>query len=65
VMSLLGDQAIDLIRQPTLAGIATLVGLLVAAIGVSIGLQIFVSRRRDRAERARRPGRRLLRESVP
>jgi phosphatidylserine/phosphatidylglycerophosphate/cardiolipin synthase-like enzyme/uncharacterized membrane protein YdjX (TVP38/TMEM64 family) len=64
VMSLLGDQAIDLIRQPSLARIATLVGLLAVAIGVSVGLQIFVSRRRDRAEQ-RRPGRRLLRESVP
>jgi phosphatidylserine/phosphatidylglycerophosphate/cardiolipin synthase-like enzyme/uncharacterized membrane protein YdjX (TVP38/TMEM64 family) len=65
VMSLLGDRAIDLIRQPTLAGVATLFGLLAAAIGVSIGLQLFVSRRRDRAEQAQRPGRRLLHENVP
>ena len=65
VMSLLGDQVIDLIRQPTLAGVAALVGLLAAAVGVSIGLQIFISRRRDRAGQARRPGRRLLKESVP
>jgi phospholipase D1/2 len=64
VMSLLGDQAIDLIRKPSLTGITILVGLLALAIGVSVGLQIFISRRRDRAER-RRPGRRLLRESVP
>jgi phospholipase D1/2 len=64
VMSLLGDQAIDLIRKPSLTGITFLVGLLALAIGVSVGLQIFISRRRDRAER-RRPGRRLLRESVP
>jgi phospholipase D1/2 len=64
LMSLLGDQAIGLIQQPSALGIATLVGLLVLAIGISVGLQIFVSRRRDRAER-RRPGRRLLRESVP
>jgi phosphatidylserine/phosphatidylglycerophosphate/cardiolipin synthase-like enzyme/uncharacterized membrane protein YdjX (TVP38/TMEM64 family) len=65
VMSLLGDRAIDLIRQPSLAGIAALVGLLLVAIGISVGLQIFISRRRDRAERARRPGRRLVHESVP
>lgn len=64
VMSLLGDQAIDLIRQPTLARVATLAGLLALAIGISVGLQIFISRRRDRAEQ-RRPGRRLLRESMP
>jgi phospholipase D1/2 len=64
VMSLLGDQAIDLIRKPSLTGITILVGLLALAIGVSVGLQIFISRRRDRAEQ-RRPGRRLLRESVP
>ncbi|WP_119303763.1 VTT domain-containing protein [Dongia deserti] len=64
VMSLLGDQAIELIQRPTLKGVAILASLLVAAVGISIGLQIFVSRRRDRAER-RRPGRRLLRESVP
>jgi phosphatidylserine/phosphatidylglycerophosphate/cardiolipin synthase-like enzyme/uncharacterized membrane protein YdjX (TVP38/TMEM64 family) len=63
VMSLLGDQAIDLIRKPSLTGITILVGLLALAIGVSVGLQIFISRRRDRAEQ-RRPGRRLLRESV-
>jgi uncharacterized membrane protein YdjX (TVP38/TMEM64 family) len=65
VMSLLGDRAIDLIRQPSLAGIAALVGLLLVAIGISVGLQIFISRRRDRAGRARRPGRRLVHESVP
>ncbi len=64
VMSLLGDQAIELIREPTLMAVGTLVGLLALAIGISIGLQIFISRRRDRAEQ-RRPGRRLLRESAP
>lgn len=64
VMSLLGDQAMGLIQGPTFMGIATLLGLLALAIGVSVGLQVFVSRRRDRAER-RRPGRRPLRESVP
>jgi uncharacterized membrane protein YdjX (TVP38/TMEM64 family)/phosphatidylserine/phosphatidylglycerophosphate/cardiolipin synthase-like enzyme len=64
LMSLLGDQAIGLIQQPSLMGIATMGGLLALAIGVSVGLQIFISRRRDRAEQ-RRPGRRLLRESVP
>jgi hypothetical protein len=63
-MSLLGDQAIDLIRQPTLGGLATLIGLLAAAVGLSIGLQFFISRRRREAERTRRPGRRLLRESM-
>jgi phosphatidylserine/phosphatidylglycerophosphate/cardiolipin synthase-like enzyme/uncharacterized membrane protein YdjX (TVP38/TMEM64 family) len=65
IMSLLGDRAVTLIQQPTIGGVATLIGLLVAAIGVSVGLQLFISQRRDRAERARRPGRRLLREGVP
>jgi phospholipase D1/2 len=65
IMSLLGDRAITLIQQPTLGGVATLAGLLVAAIGIAVGLQIFISRRRDRADRARRPGRRLLHESMP
>ncbi|HKP22290.1 MAG TPA: VTT domain-containing protein [Dongiaceae bacterium] len=60
IMSVLGDRAITLIQQPSLAGIAALIGLLVAAVGISVGLQMFISRRRDRAER--RPGRRLLRE---
>lgn len=63
LMSLLGDQATDLIQSPTLGGIAVLVGLLAGAIGVSVGLQVLVSRRRQ-SEQARRPGRRLLRESV-
>jgi phosphatidylserine/phosphatidylglycerophosphate/cardiolipin synthase-like enzyme/uncharacterized membrane protein YdjX (TVP38/TMEM64 family) len=62
VMSLMGDQAVDLIRAPSLRGVAILIGLLAAAIAVSVGLQIFVSRRRD--QRASRPGRRL-RESTP
>jgi phospholipase D1/2 len=65
LMSLLGDQAIGLIRSPTVGGVAVLVGLLAGAIGVSVGLQIFISRRRHKAEQVRRPGRRLLRESVP
>jgi uncharacterized membrane protein YdjX (TVP38/TMEM64 family) len=64
IMSLLGDQAIDLIRQPTLVGVATLIGLLAVAVGISIGLQLFISRRRRLAEQTRRPGRRLLRESM-
>ena len=63
IMSLLGDRAVTLIQQPTLGGVATLVGLLVAAIGISVGLQLLISRRRDRAQ-ARRPGRRLMRESM-
>ena len=62
VMSLLGDQAILLIRTPSLHGAAILVGLLAAAIAVSVGLQIFVSRRRDQAAR---PGRRLRPGTVP
>jgi phosphatidylserine/phosphatidylglycerophosphate/cardiolipin synthase-like enzyme/uncharacterized membrane protein YdjX (TVP38/TMEM64 family) len=65
IMSLLGDQAINLIRHPTLSGLAGLVGLLAGAVGISIGLQFFISRRRREAERTRRPGRRLLRESMP
>ena len=56
------EWSITLIQQPSLAGVAALIGLLAAAIGISVGLQIFISRRRDRAER--RPGRRLLRESM-
>jgi phosphatidylserine/phosphatidylglycerophosphate/cardiolipin synthase-like enzyme/uncharacterized membrane protein YdjX (TVP38/TMEM64 family) len=64
IMSLLGEQAIDLIRHPTLAGIAIVIGLLAAAVGISVGLQVFLSRRRGEAERKRQPGRRLLRESM-
>jgi phospholipase D1/2 len=64
VMSVLGDRAITLIQQPSLGGVAALVGLLVVAIGISVGLQMFISRRRDRADQTRRPGRRLLRESM-
>ncbi|HEV8389166.1 MAG TPA: VTT domain-containing protein [Dongiaceae bacterium] len=64
IMSLLGDQATSIIRHPSLGGIGLLVGLLAAAVGISIGLQVFISRRRAEAERGRRPGRRLLRESM-
>jgi len=64
IMSLLGDQAVGIIRNPTLSGVGILAGLLAAAIGVSVGLQVFVSRRRAEAERTRRPGRRLLHESM-
>jgi phospholipase D1/2 len=64
IMSVLGDRAITLIQAPSLAGVAALVGLLVIMVGISIGLQMFISRRRVRAEQARRPGRRLLRESM-
>ena len=64
IMSVLGDRAITLIEQPSLAGVAAMIGLLVVAIGISVGLQMFISRRRDRADQARRPGRRLLRESM-
>jgi phospholipase D1/2 len=64
IMSVLGDRAITLIESPSLAGVAALVGLLLVMVGISIGLQIFISRRRVRAEQARRPGRRLLRESM-
>jgi phospholipase D1/2 len=46
LMSLLGDNLIDLVRTPTLSGIAIVVGVLVAAIGLSIGLQALVTRRR-------------------
>ena len=65
IMSVLGDRAITLIQQPSLAGVAAMIGLLVMAIGISVGLQMFISRRRDRADQTRRSGRRLLRESVP
>jgi phosphatidylserine/phosphatidylglycerophosphate/cardiolipin synthase-like enzyme/uncharacterized membrane protein YdjX (TVP38/TMEM64 family) len=65
IMSVLGDRAISLIQNPTLGGVAALIGLLVIAIAVSVGLQILITRRRGRAERSRRPGRRLLRESMP
>ena len=64
IMSLLGEQAIDLIRNPTLGGIAIVIGLVAAAVAVSVGLQAFLSRRRGYAERTRRPGRRLLRETM-
>jgi phospholipase D1/2 len=64
IMSVLGDRAIVLIQQPSLAGVAALIGLLVAAIGISVGLQMFISRRRDRTDQTRRAGRRLLRESM-
>jgi uncharacterized membrane protein YdjX (TVP38/TMEM64 family) len=64
VMSVLGDQAVTLIEAPSAVGIATLIGLLVAAVGISVGLQIFISRRRDRLQNKRRPGRRLANESM-
>ena len=65
IMSVLGDRAITLIQNPSLGGMAALAGLLVVMVGISIGLQVFMSRRRNRAEQTRRPGRRLLRESMP
>jgi phospholipase D1/2 len=64
IMSVLGDRAITLIQQPSLGGVTAMLGLLVAAVGISVGLQMFISRRRDRADQARRSGRRLLRESM-
>lgn len=64
IMSALGDQAVTMIQHPSLGGVAALVGLLAAAVGISVGLQVFVSRRRGKAEEVRRPGRRLLRESM-
>jgi phosphatidylserine/phosphatidylglycerophosphate/cardiolipin synthase-like enzyme/uncharacterized membrane protein YdjX (TVP38/TMEM64 family) len=65
IMSALGDRAVTLIQQPTLGGVAALVGLLAAAVGISVGLHVFISRRRGKQEEVRRPGRRLLRESMP
>jgi uncharacterized membrane protein YdjX (TVP38/TMEM64 family) len=65
IMSLLGDEVVDLIRHPTFGGLAVLIGLLAAAIGVSVGLQFLVSRRREHADRARRAGRRLRDEPAP
>lgn len=65
IMSLLGDEVIDLIRHPTFGGLAVLIGLLAAAIGASVGLQFLVSRRREQAGRARPAGRRLRDEPVP
>ena len=46
LMTLLGDNLIDLVRAPTLSGIAIVAGVLVAAIGMSVGLQALVTRRR-------------------
>jgi uncharacterized membrane protein YdjX (TVP38/TMEM64 family)/phosphatidylserine/phosphatidylglycerophosphate/cardiolipin synthase-like enzyme len=46
LMSLLGDNLIGMIREPTLAGIATIIGVLAVAIGLSIGVQRVISRRR-------------------
>jgi uncharacterized membrane protein YdjX (TVP38/TMEM64 family) len=64
IMSALGDRAVSMIQQPSLGGVAALVALLAAAVGISVGLQVFVSRRRGKTEEVRRPGRRLLRESM-
>jgi hypothetical protein len=47
----------------TAVGIAAPVGLLLVAVGISVGLQKFISRRRDRLGRKRRPHRRLANES--
>jgi phospholipase D1/2 len=46
LMSLLGDNLIDMIREPTLSGIAIVVAVLAVAIGLSIGVQRVISRRR-------------------
>jgi uncharacterized membrane protein YdjX (TVP38/TMEM64 family)/phosphatidylserine/phosphatidylglycerophosphate/cardiolipin synthase-like enzyme len=46
LMSLLGDNLIDMIREPTVSGIATVVAVLAAAIGLSIGVQRMISNRR-------------------
>jgi phospholipase D1/2 len=46
VMSLLGGTIVDIIAHPTLGGIALLVGLLIATILLSLGLQMITSRLR-------------------
>ncbi|MDQ7246366.1 VTT domain-containing protein [Dongia sedimenti] len=46
VMSLLGGTIVDIIAHPTLGGIAMLVGLLIATILLSLGLQMITSRLR-------------------
>jgi uncharacterized membrane protein YdjX (TVP38/TMEM64 family) len=46
LMTLLGDNLIDLVRAPTWSGIAIVAGVVVAAIGMSVGLQALVTRRR-------------------
>jgi uncharacterized membrane protein YdjX (TVP38/TMEM64 family) len=46
LMSLLGDNLIAMVREPTLPGIATVVAVLAAAIGLSIGVQRVISKRR-------------------
>jgi len=63
LMSVLGEQATALLREPTLGGIALLVGLLVGAIGISVALQRFMARRR--AAGRRRLGGRRLSENMP
>ena len=63
LMSVLGEQATTLLREPTLGGIALLVGLLVGAIGISVALPRLMARRR--AAGRRRPGGRRLSENMP
>jgi uncharacterized membrane protein YdjX (TVP38/TMEM64 family)/phosphatidylserine/phosphatidylglycerophosphate/cardiolipin synthase-like enzyme len=46
LMSLLGDNLIGMIREPTLSGIATVIAVLAVAIGLSIGVQRVISKRR-------------------
>ncbi|WP_395017475.1 VTT domain-containing protein [Dongia sp.] len=46
VMSLLGSTIVDIIAHPTFGGIALLVGLLVGAILLSLGIQMIVGRLR-------------------
>ena len=46
MMSLLGDNLIGLVREPTLSGIAIVVGVLAGAVLISIGLQALITRKR-------------------
>lgn len=46
LMSLLGDNLTGLVGEPTLPGIAAVAGVLAAAIGLSIGVQVLLKRRR-------------------
>jgi phosphatidylserine/phosphatidylglycerophosphate/cardiolipin synthase-like enzyme/uncharacterized membrane protein YdjX (TVP38/TMEM64 family) len=46
LMSLLGHNLTELLQRPTLGGIATVAGVMIGAIALSIGAQVFITRRR-------------------
>lgn len=67
LMSLLGHNLTELLQAPTLSGVAIVAGVVIGAIALSAGAQVFVTRRRGprRRRASNAPGSARIGESHP